>query len=264
MDTFSQGQEHFYYESMMNQTSIFQNSIKKSHFNFCQDPSAFDIQSLQASHGKATFSVLTTGSIPQSPGSSSQHPPGGGSGSSGGSAPPSSSQPRSVQFSQPSQGSQEQSSGGFSLRKLTQKMKSLIIKPKFLPKFPGMAALVISLSLIARSGEAADSSPLMTTHFPNNLPWNARNATKALKTGSCSTDSHSLPAVPAWVPSSSTAATLMRKRSKPVCNLFSLNVLGAVLAMLAEPGYLEKCNALLGADDPDSKALLSLQLCDSY
>ena len=133
MDTFSQGQEHFYYEIMMYQTrnlledndssntmghrySIFQNEIKRQDFCFYQD-------------------LCATGSVPQNPALYSQDPSGGGNGVMGPtgpcSAPPSSSQPRSVQFSQPSQGSQEQSSGGFSLRKLTQKMKSLIIKPKF-------------------------------------------------------------------------------------------------------------------------------------
>ena len=112
--------------------------------------------------------VLTTGSAPQSPGPSPQHPPGEGSVSSGG-----------------------------SLARPVQKMKSLTIKPKFLPRTTGIAALLTSLHLIAASGETYAYSPVMSTLFPNNLPWNARsNATTALKTGSCST------VAPAWVSSS--------------------------------------------------------------
>ena len=112
--------------------------------------------------------VLTTGSAPQSPGPSPQHP----------------------------RGEESVPSGG-SLARPVQKMKSLTIKPKFLPRTTGIAALLTSLHLIAASGETYAYSPVMSTLFPNNLPWNARsNATTALTTGSCST------VAPAWVSSS--------------------------------------------------------------
>jgi hypothetical protein len=149
------------------------------------------------------------------------------------SAPPSSSLPRPVQLAQPPQGSTEQFSNGFGLKGLIQKMESLIILPRFL----GMAAMVILLLLIV------ELSPLMTTHFSPNLSCenfssrNVRNATKALKTGSCPAVSHSLPGVPAWVPSSVTATAWSPSKLSAVDSLPGATAckLSAASLKLVEP-----------------------------
>ena len=239
---------------MDSKTSIFQNKIPKQHFSFFSDPSPIDIQSLQASHGKATFSVLTTGPVCQPSVQPSQDPPGGGSGGEGptGPSPGSTAPTRAAQVSQPTQPSGDKTAKGFSLRNLSMKLKSLIYKPRILPKFSSLATLIISLSLLAKPGDTAEIGPLGSADASNFLRRNARNASVlTMRTGF-----DSLPTA-GWAPSNSTAVSLTRKGGF----LFTMSAMSATLSMLTDPEFLHKCNAL--ADDPDSKALLNLQLCDS-
>ena len=241
--------------SMDGNASIFQCKIPRQHYTFDSEPSKLDLEVLKEVQANSTYSVRTATPVSGPPVQTVPDPPGGGDGGGGppGLSPGSALQVRSTSAPQTVQPPDGKATKGFSIKTLTNKLKSLAMsRRKFLPRFPALAML-LTMSLLAKPATTAGLQPVGSADSsafssPGKARYTASTVTE--KTGSGDFELSCL--------SADTSALLTRKLARKI---FSLSALSASFNLLVDPTFLVKNN--LVSDDPDSKSLLSYLQCDA-
>ena len=252
--------------AMDGNTSVFACKVPKSHYTFFSEPEPSDLKLLQESHGNSTYSVKSIQGCP-TPVQPSLKPPSGddSEGRPPGPVPGTAQPAMTAQTSQPAK--PDEKTKGFTLKTLTSKIQSLSLKKRLLPKFPTLATLLLSLSLLTRSSSAGAEPVTSRTAVPSFLAGKARYDSDVIASTllNRSTLLNSTTGETGLQPSSLSALTcsvLARKHAF----LFSVTALSACMNLLVDPNFIDpdsihSCK-LIG-DDPDSKGLLSLLQCDA-